>query len=562
MNPNGGREQIRNAVFFFVDIVGLSDKTLTTEEQILKIKKLTDFVKECKEFKKVFDESSNRAGPRHLIIPTGDGMALDFRDNIESPLLLAVELQRKLSEYNMKQKAPKGRILVRIGIHSGPVFELADISGNPNVWGEGIIIARRIMDLGDSGHILLNEGTAKQLMDSRKRYMQIIHSVGDYSIKHGEVLKLYSVYDEEVGNNEPPPKYADLLAVENNNVRRSTESLLNVRADRYIKEIDNLSNLYKSVFETHTIDQSYLYWGIGASQRWQRVCEDREYELHEISKKLVIEHIDDMIKTIKDDTNCGVFDFVNLGVGGGQKDITILTKLLEMAGGRKLRYIPLDENYSMLKAAVDYVWQLNIAGSYRNWETIAILGDLTRLERYKSLIWNHHARVVNSRIYALLGSVIGNLDERLVLSSVKNAMEGSDVFILGADLIADRTTEDLKQGYDIDPVRDLIISPLIEHLSSYRREKRVSDFLSKLDKATIKAEVQAGKGDVPRSKRVQVYLIVGGLRWNHFFSTKYDLECLKEFLTETMGFRILKVYTARDKSTRKERYAKFILRRQ
>lgn len=216
----------------------------------------------------------------------------------------------------------------------------------------------------------------------------------------------------------------------------------------------------------------------------------------------------------------------------------------------------------MLRAAVDYVWQnySKITGSYRNWETIAILGDVTRLERYKDLIQS--PRVMNPRIYALLGSVIGNFDERLILSNIKNSMSDLDVFILGADLIAGRTIKELRRGYSIKPIRDLIIYPLKEHLVSYSDEKRVGDFLSRLDRATINAEVQSGKGNVPRSKRVQVYLTVGGLRLNHFYSTKYDLECLKEYLTKTMRFRILKSYTAPDKKTKEDRYVKFILRKQ
>jgi hypothetical protein len=267
------------------------------------------------------------------------------------------------------------------------------------------------------------------------------------------------------------------------------------------------------------------------------------------------------MKSIKKETGSEVLDFINLGVGGGQKDYTILTKILQMAGGRRLRYIPLDESYSMLRSAVEYVWQLHITGSYRNWETIAILGDLTRLERYRSLIHNHGSRASNPKIFALLGSVIGNFDERLVLSSVRGSMSDSDVFILGADLIAGRSIEELKKGYSTEPVRDLIISPIGEHLSYYRKRKEVRTFLSRLDEATIGVEVQSNKGDVPGSKRVQVYLTIPRFpRLNHAFSTKYDLGGLTEFLTKTMGFRIVdNPYTIPDKRTKKVRYVKFIL---
>ena len=93
-----------------------------------------------------------------------------------------------------------------MGIHAGNVFVVNDVLGNKNVWGPGIIIARRVMDLGDDGHILVSTRMAEDLRELSDDYKRIIKPVHDYSIKHGQALLLYSVYGKGFGNPRPPVK--------------------------------------------------------------------------------------------------------------------------------------------------------------------------------------------------------------------------------------------------------------------------------------------------------------------------------------------------------------------
>ena len=50
-----------------------------------------------------------------------------------------------------------------MGIHSGPVNEVADVNERANITGAGIKIAQRMRDRGDSGHILLSKRVADDL---------------------------------------------------------------------------------------------------------------------------------------------------------------------------------------------------------------------------------------------------------------------------------------------------------------------------------------------------------------------------------------------------------------
>lgn len=95
---------------------------------------------------------------------------------------------------------------MRIGLHSGPVYIVNDILNNKNVWGPGIIIARRIMDIGDDGHILLSARIAEDLREISDQYKKIIRPLYDYTTKHSQKLFLYSAYGKGFGNPKLPTK--------------------------------------------------------------------------------------------------------------------------------------------------------------------------------------------------------------------------------------------------------------------------------------------------------------------------------------------------------------------
>src|SRR4029078_6182892 len=101
--------------------------------------RLTDMVLATRPVREATDEQLVR-------LPTGDGMALVFRNTAEDPARCALEMAEAL------QKHPE--LPVRMGIHSGPVSEVTDVSGRINIAGAGINMAQRVMDCGEAGHIL------------------------------------------------------------------------------------------------------------------------------------------------------------------------------------------------------------------------------------------------------------------------------------------------------------------------------------------------------------------------------------------------------------------------
>lgn len=193
-------EGVISANFFFIDIVGLSDPSLSVRKQMEKIERLNNLIYSCDAFKKITEKK--------IILPTGDGMAIGFMLNPELPLQLSIQLHKELGKYNHSKKTSEEDILgVRIGLATGPVFIVSDINNNQNIWGPGIILARRVMDLGDSGHILIADILAEQLIALKDEYRVMINPVGNYQIKHGQTVKMYSAYSQEFGNPDPPAKF-------------------------------------------------------------------------------------------------------------------------------------------------------------------------------------------------------------------------------------------------------------------------------------------------------------------------------------------------------------------
>ncbi len=194
-----GPSGVIDAAFFFVDVVGLSDPALSVRRQIEKIEALNDMIGHCDTFKKASDKR---------VLPTGDGMAIGFMLSPESPLQLGIELHQALKKYNSHTSKKDGSFLdVRIGIASGSVFIVNDVNSNQTIWGPGIIFARRVMDVGDGGHILLAGPLAESLLALDDKYRAMINLLGDFQVKHGQTIKIYSAYTNEFGNPIMPVRF-------------------------------------------------------------------------------------------------------------------------------------------------------------------------------------------------------------------------------------------------------------------------------------------------------------------------------------------------------------------
>src|SRR5215469_11923334 len=173
----------------FIDIVGYSRLLISEQSELLGA--LNNAVREAGEFR------SAETDGQLVRLPTGDGMALVFRHSPEQPVRCALEISEALRDHP--------RLQVRMGIHSGPVNEVAGVNERANIAGAGINIAQRVMDCGDAGHILLSRHVAEDL-ENIARWRPLLHDLGECAVKHGVPVFVVNLYSDEVGNPQLPEK--------------------------------------------------------------------------------------------------------------------------------------------------------------------------------------------------------------------------------------------------------------------------------------------------------------------------------------------------------------------
>ncbi|PYJ80911.1 MAG: hypothetical protein DME73_08505, partial [Verrucomicrobia bacterium] len=162
------------AHLLLIDVVGYSK--LLVNDQVESLQQLNRIVRSTDCFR------AAEAKDKLIRLPTGDGMALLFFENLEQPAHCALEIAQAL------QNHPE--IQVRMGIHSGPINQVPDVNDRVNIAGAGINVAQRVLDCGDAGHILLSKHVADDLGEYR-HWQPYLRDLGECEVKHG--LRLHVV---------------------------------------------------------------------------------------------------------------------------------------------------------------------------------------------------------------------------------------------------------------------------------------------------------------------------------------------------------------------------------
>jgi len=194
---------LETAHVLFIDVVGYS-KLLVNEQRAV-IEELNQLVRKTPQVRK-----SDAAG-KLIRIPAGDGMALVFFQTPEEPVQCAMEIAKALKN--------RPNVLLRMGVHSGPVDQIKDVNDRVNVAGAGINIAQRVMSCGDAGHILVSKRVADDLTQDRL-WQPLLHDLGEIEVKHGAKLGIVNLYSSELGNSQPPQKFAGEMTGSNGKAGR------------------------------------------------------------------------------------------------------------------------------------------------------------------------------------------------------------------------------------------------------------------------------------------------------------------------------------------------------
>jgi class 3 adenylate cyclase len=172
----------------FIDLVGYSKKPVT--EQIRLKTSLTSNLSEAIKDIPVNDR---------IILDTGDGAAISFLGDPEDALFVTLSLRERILAEGMTATIVEasGEDSVRMGINLGPVKLVKDINGHPNIIGDGINVAQRIMSFARPGQIVVSRSYYDVVSNLASEYAKLFHYEGSRTDKHVREHEIYVV-----GHNE------------------------------------------------------------------------------------------------------------------------------------------------------------------------------------------------------------------------------------------------------------------------------------------------------------------------------------------------------------------------
>jgi hypothetical protein len=144
-----------------------------------------------------------------IILDTGDGAAVSFLGDPEDALFAGMALRDAVA--GLPATSGK-RLEIRIGVNLGPVKVVKDINGRPNIIGDGINVAQRVMSFAEPGQILVSRSYYDVVARLSDDYGKLFHYEGAKTDKHVREHEVYAI--GEVPSNLrrtvslPPPKQA------------------------------------------------------------------------------------------------------------------------------------------------------------------------------------------------------------------------------------------------------------------------------------------------------------------------------------------------------------------
>jgi class 3 adenylate cyclase len=179
MNLTDNLRPARIGHILFLDIVGFSKLPLADQQR--QLDRLNTVTAASETFQK------QKAQDALLVLPTGDGMALVFQNDLTAPARCAIDIA-----YGLRSGTPP--VPVRIGIHSGLVQPHLDLMGRENLVGEGINTAHRVMECAGEGHILVS-GEHAHWLQALEEWAPRLTDLGTAVVKHGLRLELFALTD-------------------------------------------------------------------------------------------------------------------------------------------------------------------------------------------------------------------------------------------------------------------------------------------------------------------------------------------------------------------------------
>lgn len=200
----------------FIDLVGYSKKPVA--EQIRLKTSLTNNLSEAIKDIPVNDR---------IILDTGDGAAISFLGDPEDALFTCLSLRESmLKDRQEAGELPEGaeEDSVRTGINLGPVKLVKDINGHPNIVGDGINVAQRIMSFARPGQIVVSRSYYDVVSNLATEYAKLFTYEGSRTDKHVREHEIYVVGHSEGALKKAQDSMKDRAVSTSTNVKRTASA--------------------------------------------------------------------------------------------------------------------------------------------------------------------------------------------------------------------------------------------------------------------------------------------------------------------------------------------------
>jgi len=137
-----------------------------------------------------------------IIMDTSDGVAINFLGDVEDALKTALSLRESLFNESADADQP---LLVRMGINLGPVRLIRDSNGQPNIVGDGINVAQKVMSFADVGQVLVSRSYYDAISRLSPQYAGMFHYQGsrtDTNVREHEVYAIGYSGDKSMQRSE------------------------------------------------------------------------------------------------------------------------------------------------------------------------------------------------------------------------------------------------------------------------------------------------------------------------------------------------------------------------
>jgi class 3 adenylate cyclase len=136
-----------------------------------------------------------------IILDTGDGAAVTFLGDPEDALFMALTLRDLVAQAAGDEQG----LELRSGINLGPVKLVKDLNGRPNIIGDGINVAQRIMGFSQPGQVLISRSYYEVVSRLSDDYAQLFENEGVRTDKHVREHQVYGV----IGDRPIPVRPSD-----------------------------------------------------------------------------------------------------------------------------------------------------------------------------------------------------------------------------------------------------------------------------------------------------------------------------------------------------------------